>query len=732
MSPGRRLTPMAAGGFTAPGDTCWGRLLVVALALANLATVAACAKTAAPRAPSELIPGALRGANVLLVTIDTLRRDRVGVYGGPAGLTPTLDRLGASGVRYSRAFSHVPMTLPAHASILTGRTPVAHGVHDNGAFRLADDVPTLATVLKGAGYRTGAFVGAFVLDARFGLNRGFDDYDDRYPPGTVTSFAFAERRADAVVDAAGTWILSGKAGAPWLAWVHLFDPHTPYDAPAEYRKGRTPYDAEVAYADAMLGRLLDQLASAHALDHTLVVVTADHGESLGDHGEATHGLFAYDATLAVPLVLSGAGLAPAVVAAPVGHADILPTVVDLLGVAPPAGLSGQSLVTPPASDRAVYFEALDAHLTRDWAPLTGVATAQWKYIDLPLPELYDLVGDAREATNVVEREPARATALARERARLAAGTGAPTSVATPAPVDADAERRLRSLGYTATPTTAATAHAPRAAARAYGPDDDPKRLVALNARFTTALDAFNGGHADVALAAFTQILRERPDFLTARTSAASVLMATGRAPTAVALLRAAPMAQSALPDLLAKLGAAERESGNLRGAAITLERARAAGYGNPELLNDLGVVYARLGRVDDARSTFRELLARDPTAADAWNNLGVLELGAGRADAAAEAFHQAVAADPSRGDAWQGLGAAVIDRDPVAGIEAWRRAERLLPRDYDLLFNLGVALANGPRPAEAQPYLARFLREAPRDRYGRDIARVQSLMEKRR
>ena len=318
---------------------------------------------------------------------------------------------------------------------------------------------------------------------------------------------------------------------------------------------------------------------------------------------------------------------------------------------------------------------------------------------------------------------------------LAAGTGAPTAVATPAPVDADAERRLRSLGYTATPTTAATAataHATRAAARAYGPDDDPKRLVALNERFTTALDAFNVGHADVALAAFTAMLGERPDFLTARTSAASVLLASGRSAAAVTLLRAAPGAQAGLPDLLAKLGAAEREAGNLRGAATARERARAGGYGNPELLNDLGVVYARLGRVNEARAAFRELLARDATAADAWNNLGVLELGAAHADAAAAAFRSAVAADPSRGDAWQGLGAAVIERDPVAGIEAWRRAERLLPRDFDLLFNLGVALANGPRPAEAQPYLARFLREAPRDRYGRDIARVQSLMEKRR
>ncbi|MEP7116436.1 MAG: sulfatase-like hydrolase/transferase [Acidobacteriota bacterium] len=690
--------------------------------LAALAATAGCGTPSAPRGAHGLAAGAMRGANVLLVTIDTLRHDRLGAYGGPAGLTPTLDRLSAAGVRYSKAFSHVPMTLPAHASILTGRTPVGHGVHGNGAFRLGDDLPTLATVLKAAGYRTGAFVGAFVLDARFGLNRGFDDYDDHYPHGTSTSFAFAERRGDAVVEAAGTWILDAREHGPWLAWVHLFDPHAPYDAPAEFRPGRTPYDAEVAYADAMLGRLLDSLAAAHALDHTLVVVTADHGESLGEHGEATHGLFAYDATLAVPLLVSGAGIAPAVVDGPVGHADILPTVLDLVGVAAPAGLGGQSLVTPPPADRAIYFEALDAHLARDWAPLSGVATAQWKYIDLPLPELYDLAGDPHEIANLVATDPARVAALARDRARLAAAPGASAPAAT---IDAAAERRLRSLGYTAAAPAPAAARAPRR----YGPGDDPKRLVALNERFTTALDAFNRGRADEALATFSAVLAERPDFLVARTSAASVLMATRRASAAVTLLRAAPPAQAERPDLLAKLGVAEREAGDVRGAVVTLERARAAGYGNPELLNDLGVTYARLGRVNEARAVFKELLARDATAADAWNNLGVLELGAGHADDAAAAFRQTVAVDPSRGDAWQGLGAVLIERDPVAGIEAWRRAERLQPRDYDLLFNLGMALANSPRPAEAKPYLERFQREAPRERYTADVARVTRVLE---
>ena len=241
------------------------------------ALAAAQALSCARPAPAPpLQSGGLRGGNVLLVTIDTLRRDRVGAYGTARGLTPTLDRLSSSGVRFTQAFSHAPMTLPAHASILTGRTPRTHGIHVNGSSRLGDGVATLATVLKQSGYRTGAFVGAFVLDARYGLSRGFDEYDDRYPHETdAATFNVADRRAAEVVEGGGrldSRPAAGSdvaAGSPWFAWVHLFDPHTPYDAPAEYRAGRSPYDGEVAYTDAMLGQLLDRLGGARALDRTL-------------------------------------------------------------------------------------------------------------------------------------------------------------------------------------------------------------------------------------------------------------------------------------------------------------------------------------------------------------------------------------------------------------------------------------------------------------------------------
>jgi len=684
--------------------------------LGAIALVSGCA-----RGYVALSAGQARGANVLLVTIDTLRKDRVGAFGDRQGLTPTLDRLAADGIRYTRAFSHVPMTLPAHTSILTGLTPRRHGVRNNTTFRLDDRVPTLATILKSTGYRTGAFVGAFVLDGRFGLRRGFDTYDDRLDhPGRPT-FRIAERRATDVVAAAGRWILEEGSAAPgarpsgqspWFAWVHLFDPHTPYDAPPGGRAELAPYDAEVAYTDAMLGQFLDRLRAAHALDRTLIVVTADHGESLGEHGEMTHGLFAYNATLAVPLIIVGPGISPARVDALVAHADLTPTILDLVGAPIPDGLDGQSLVHAPAADRSVYFEALDASLTRGWAPLTGIVQDGWKFIDLPDAELYDLSTDPGEQRNRAGANP-RGDALQRTlRLTSAQGGAAPATS-----LDAVAAARLRSLGY-------AGSTVPR---RAVTAADDPKRLVGLSEQFTTALTAFDRGRSDEALSAFLSILKVRPDFISARTSAATVLLALQRAPEAVQLLRDAPASQDNSTDRLAKLGVALRETGDLKGAVQAFERARQEGNENPELLNDLAVSYAALGRLEDARKMFDALLALAPGSATTWFNLGLFELNSRHPVGAEKAFRRAVDLEPSYGDAWYALGSTLIDTDRRAAVEAWRRAERLLPGNYDLLFNLGFVLADSD-PREALPYLRRFAKEAPSGRYASDIVRVRAAI----
>jgi tetratricopeptide (TPR) repeat protein len=672
-----------------------------------------------PRPAAQLRPGVLRDGNVLLITIDTLRRDRIGAYGNPNGLTPTLDSLAANGFRYANAHAHVPMTLPSHASILTGLTPLRTGVRNNTTFRLDDRIPTLATHLKPAGYSSAAVVGAFVLDARFGLSHDFASYDDQMPLASGPTFHVAQRRASEVTAIAGR--CTDPRGAPEqtprrrFTWVHLFDPHTPYDAPPEFRIERSAYDAEVAYTDAAIGAMLNRLRACGELARTLIVVTADHGESLGDHGETTHGLFAYDATLAVPLIINGPGIPPGVSDDPVAHADIVPTILDLLGLDIPPGLDGLSLARPRPPDRAIYFEALDASLTRGWAPLQGLLQNGLKYIDLPDAELYDLRVDPGEQHNLIGSDR-RGEAM---RAQLAMMETASRSSAPAAPLDAEAAARLRSLGYVGGPS------APRGRATL---QDDPKRLVALNERFNTALTAFDEGRRPEAFDAFTAILRERPDFLTARTSAATVLIDSGRAGDAVALLRAAPPDQRDATPLLVRLGAALRDSGDLRAAADVLERAHRAAPQDFDAQQDLAIVDAALGRADAARALFQDLVDRNKTSASAWYNLGLFELQSRRPEAAAAAFSKTTELQPANGEAWNGLGAAIIGIDRARAIDAWTRAERLLPRDYDLLFNLAMVLADSHEPVRALPYLRRFAAEAPPQRYAADIARVRERL----
>jgi arylsulfatase A-like enzyme/Flp pilus assembly protein TadD len=664
----------------------------------------------------------LRGFNVLLVTIDTLRADRLGAYGSRAGLTPVLDALATRGVRFTRAWSHTPITLPAHASILTGLLPPHHGVRNNGAFRLGSRPATLAECLRAAGYRTGAFVGAFVLDARFGLNRGFDEYDDRYQTdGVPASFHFTERSADHVLRSATDWITRSETGVarPWFAWVHLFDPHAPYQAPAAFAHGRAPYDAEVAWTDSAIGSALDTLRSAGQMDRTLVVLTADHGEALGDHGETTHGLFAYDATLRVPLIISAPTLRHASVSERTSHVDILPTILDLLGMDSPGGLDGRALFdragSAPADPGSIYFEALDANLTRGWAPLRGVVSDRWKYIDLPEPELYDLDADPDERSNLAGRELERVRSLQRILRQV---TTAPSAAGATA-VDSATAARLQSLGYLS---------GSAGSRDVYTIADDPKRLVTLSETFNAALDDYGHGHAAAAIEKLSAVLTERPDFLAARLSAATVLISGGRAADAVRVLREAPMADQAAPAWLTRMGQALAAAGALSEAHTVLESATEATRGDPEPLNELGVVLLRLNQVDAARRAFEKLLDADSTAAGTWFNLGVLEMGQRRTEAAALAFARVVELSPQNVDGWRGLGAALAGHDVARAVAAWQHVVERDPRDFDTLYNLGMLLVESGRRAEALPYLQRFLADAPRDRYADDLPRVRALV----
>jgi arylsulfatase A-like enzyme/Flp pilus assembly protein TadD len=687
--------------------------------------VAGCGPSTAPPANAALRSGALAGSNVLLVTIDTLRADRVGAYSGSA-LTPTLDALAARGVRFSHAYAHAPMTLPAHTSILTGLIPPSHGVRNNGSTALGSTTPTLATLLHEAGYRTGAFVGAFVLDARFGLSRGFDVYDDRVGSDTgPVTFAFAERRADEVVRLAGDWVLRPSAShQPFFAWIHLFDPHAPYRAPEQ--RSAAPYDNEVAYTDANLGKLFDRLRAARQFDSTLIVVLADHGEALDDHGEATHGLFAYDPTLRIPFIVAGPRIGGSVVETAAGQADVLPTMIDLLSVKAPSKVDGQSMLPAirgeAAQDHAIYFEALDAYLTRNWAPLTGVVANGWKYIDLPDAELYDLANDPGEQRNRARDDTERATTLAK---RLAGWSPlASLSSARTVPLDADAAARLRALGYTA----GGQAREPR---KAYTSADDPKRLLDLDRRYERALTLTGDRQYGEAAALLQGVVAERPDFTVAYLNLASVYIAGGDPRRAVALIEDAARRGVTSPELRGRLGTAYLSLGDFERAATTLTPiASPDAPGGLEAMNSLAIALTQQRRFDRARRLLNDVLTHSPRSATTWSNLGLLELADRRPAEAIRAFEQAVAADVRLAQAWEGLGAARAARDPSGAIDAWRRAVELEPRNYDVLFNLAALLRDQKRLDEARPYIERFVREALPERYARDIETMRRWLER--
>jgi arylsulfatase A-like enzyme len=530
--------------------------------------------------------------NVMLITVDALRADRL-----RPDLMPTLTDLASRGVRFERVYAHAPTTLPSHASVLTGLLPPSHGVR-NDAFQLDDTVVTLAELLQASGYRTGAFVGSSLLDVRYGLDQGFDEYDDRYESSATGHLGLDERHAADVLSAAASWIAGQRE--PWFSWIHLADPHAPYEAPARRRQG---YDGEVAYVDEAIGRFLSALPRG-LIDRVVVIVTADHGESLGDHGERTHGLFAYDATLRVPLVIAGPGIAPRVVAGLASHVDVMPTILALTGAASRAS-DGRSLVPllkgEQLPDRPVYFEALDASLTRGWAPLTGVVAEGWKFIDLPMPELYDLATDRLERTNRLDGNRQRSVRMRDLTMRLR--TSAPRADGAGPLAEPEARARLRSLGYVGSASWRLGA---------WRVEDDPKRLLDLHLRFERARD-LAAGDPQAAIAELRSLTARRPDFAAAYDLAGALLVATGRPREAVALV-------------------AEARSGGLRHRMLAERLAEALiAAGDPDSAIDVLVpvvesddhavsarytlarAYARVGDDASARQHLVAVLRIDPT-----------------------------------------------------------------------------------------------------------------------
>jgi arylsulfatase A-like enzyme/Flp pilus assembly protein TadD len=619
--------------------------------------------------------------NILLITIDTLRADALGAYSGRA-TTPNLDRLAAHGARFDFAHSHAVVTLVSHASMLTGRYPYEHGIRDNTGYRLSPKQSTAATLLKSRGFATGAFIGGYPLDHQFGLGVGFDVYDDKFTSASGPEANDRERPADAVVKSALLWI--GRQQSKWFAWVHLYDPHAPYQPPAEWaaKFPSDPYLGEVSWTDAALAPLLDSLSTQSR--PTLIVVTGDHGESLGEHGELTHSLFAYEPTLHVPLIIAEEKNAKdakdtkgIVVDTPVRHVDLLPTLLDAAGSQTNSELPGVSLreaiATGRAQERPSYFEAMSATVTRGWAPLRGVLVDREKYIDLPIPELYDLKADPKEATNVVNQRA--------DRARVLYETLKLFNVAPPARAQqetADTLERLRSLGYIGGGTATVKER--------YTDADDPKRLVEIEQMLTRAADASRAGRRDEAIGLYRSVIAKRPDTEDAYRRLALIYWREGDAKDAVSTLESALRAGVTQSEVRIKLAQYLAESGDARKAIDLLEN----GAGDdPDALIALGNAYTAANRNADAIRTFEHLLEIDPKSALAYQDLGTAQLQTKDAKNAEASLRRAIQLDPSLSGAYTALGVVLASTGRTSeAIDAWKKALSIDPNDANARDNL--------------------------------------------
>jgi tetratricopeptide (TPR) repeat protein len=689
------------------------RLGTASLALVALAGLA-CRATRATRSEP--------GLDVLLVTVDTLRADAVGAFGNARASTPWVDRLADGGIRFTRAYAHNVVTLPSHSNILSGRYPFEHGVRDNAGFRFPPDVETLATRLKALGYRTGAFVSAFPLSSRFGLARGFDVYDDSFLTGQGLRHADEERPGPATVEAARLWLAAGTG--PAFLWVHLYEPHFPYEPrePFASRFPDDPYLGEVAAADAALEPLLRPVVDAGKSGKTIVVFTGDHGESRGEHGERTHGIFAYEGPLRVPLIIYCPRLAgPARVESPVRHVDIVPTILEALGAPRAADLPGRSLLgaKTDADSPPSYFEALFGMMSRRWAPLYGLVRGPLKYIDLPLPELYDVVGDRDEKRNLVATRPQDLEQMQGLLGRIRAADRGPSR---DVHEDAETREKLRALGYLA----ASDAAPPK---ERYTEDDDPKRLIALDAELQAVDARRTAGDLAGALRQCEDVVKRRPTMPLALVQLSLLQREAGGLDHA---LKTAEKALALAPDdaqTASTVASHLNDLGRFRESAELLEPYAARPEPSVDVLLTRGAALAETGRTADALAAFRRALELAPTSARILVDIGNVHLAARQYEPAREAFAQALARQVDLARAHNGLGVVAAETGRLdEAVERWKKAAELDPRDWDTLYNLGRVLRRMGRDAEARPFVERFAREAPPALYARDIREAREWL----
>jgi len=632
--------------------------------------------------PFEAQTPAKAAPNVVLVTIDTLRFDHVGCYGYKQIKTPNIDSLCADGIRFERAFTPVPVTLPSHSAMLTGTYPMLSGMHDFSGNRLSPQQPTLATVLKQAGYATGAVIGAAVLDSRFGLNQGFDFYYDHFDFSRLdeSNLDEMERPANVVADQVLDW-LAHNSQKKFFLWMHLYDPHYPYRPPEPYAReySAQPYDGEIAFADEQLGRVLRFLKDKGVYQNTIIVVSGDHGESLGEHGEKTHGFFIYNATMHVPLIMHLPGkTAGATVADPVSLVDLMPTILAAAGLPIPSQVQGKNLLPDlPAkagsTDRSLYSETFLPRLHFNWSELRGAENTKYHFIDAPRPELYDLSKDPAELHNLFSEKNAVAEEMRSKLAGLIREYSAGKEMAEKTGLDPVLMERLKSLGYAGFSgggdPTITNRELP-----------DPKDRIVTYELISDAIADSQHGRFSESIEKLKEALKTEPQSVPVHYLQGLNYYRLKMFPEAITELQ----------------------------KTVQLSPTYALAVFN------LGMAQAHAGQIDDATTNLQRALQLDPTNFEAAYNLGAAYLQKQQLGPAVEAFRRSVTLNPEFARGYRALGETLIYQEQVDdAIVALRKAVQLAPQDPGMHVSLAKALAAKGLTAEAQQEMRQAQQASP-------------------
>ncbi|HUP44884.1 MAG TPA: sulfatase-like hydrolase/transferase [Thermoanaerobaculia bacterium] len=560
---------------------------------------------------------------VFIISIDTLRSDRLSVYGDAGAVTPSFDRFREDAILFEHAFSHTPLTLPSHASILTGLLPPGHRVRDNGGYVIEGALQTIQSTLRAFGYGTGAAVSSYVLRRATGSATAFQFFDDVLPP------ASHERSGDATREALTRW-LHARRGRNVFGFLHLFEPHAPYEPPATVVRPRSGYDGEVTAADAVLGSFLDDLEKRGLYRDALIFVLSDHGEGLGDHDEDEHGVFLYREAIQVPLLvkLPGNRRAGETVSHTVGLVDVFPTILDVLGLPPNNGLDGRSLLASPEAPRSIYSETFFPRLHLGWSESFSIVDDSHHYIDAPRSELYRYRSDPAERENIIAEERRIAAAM-RERMQ-----DIDRSLNAPGPVTEEERRSLAALGYVGSASSTS------------GALPDPKDRILTLRSLKGGLIAFRSRQYTRAVQILTPLTSEAPELVDAWTLLAESQLALGQTANAIATMRQAVARFPARADIRFRLAEFLIEARDAVGAIQLLNDIEAAPpprtfhYRKAEAL-------LQLGRVEEGERELRREIELYPDHVEAWGALAAVLAGRGRTAESREVLRQAIQRNPT-------------------------------------------------------------------------------------